>query len=77
MNEYFFYESVINPAQINNHINTQDIENSLNSTLINNVENKVKKIQSELYFYKYLTCYLSIIIVTLLIMFINLILNVK
>lgn len=56
---------------------SKDIENSLNSTLIHNLEKIIKKYSEELYFYKYITKFLLVISFLLVAIIVFLILNIK
>lgn len=77
MDESLLYKPIINSTQMSNNINTEDVENSINSSLIDNMNNKIKKFESQLHFYKHITCYMSVIIIFLILMLLYLLLNIK
>ncbi len=54
-----------------------DIKNSLNASLINNIEDDIKINNDETYFYSYLYCTLFVIILAFILIVFFLILNVK
>jgi hypothetical protein len=56
-------------------ISSHDIENSLNSALINNMNNNLEQNANALNFYKYFSRFLLILSFTLLILLITFILN--
>jgi hypothetical protein len=66
-----------NEIKKNNHkdIGIRDIENSLNSALINNMSNNLEQNTNTLNFYKYFSRFLLILLITLLILLITFILN--
>jgi hypothetical protein len=58
-----------------NDVSIRDIENSLNSALINNMNNNLEQNTNTLNFYKYFSRFLLILSFTLLILFIAFIVN--
>jgi hypothetical protein len=59
------------------NVNIQDIENSLNTTLIHNINEKTKITENNVYFYKCTTIFLFITTVILSLTIIILILKAK
>lgn len=59
------------------NINIRDVENSLDSALINNISKKNKKIESKLYFYKFATFFLSFVVIVLSFFIVFLLIRIK